>query len=203
MTFQGLHHSEETKQKIANTHKGIPHSEERKRKISEARKGQKPTEETKRKMSISHVGNKCALGYRHTEENLKRMSDGHKGIKKTDETRRKLSDAQRGEKGHNWRGGLTKQRYCRKFNRPLKEQIRDKFGRKCFLCQKTEKQEGKKLPVHHCDYNKGQGCGQKWCLIPLCRSCHTKTNFHRYYYFNLLSNYWALKYVEGVDFGRC
>ena len=37
-----------------------------------------------------------------------------------------------------------------------------------------------KLDVHHIDYNKGQGCSEhEWRLIPLCRSCHIKTNHDR------------------------
>ena len=92
----------------------------------------------------------------------------------------------------NWKGGIAFGKYCPKFNKKLKEEVREKFGRKCYLCPKTEKENGKKLDVHHCDYNKGQGCGQKWSLIPLCHKCHIKTNFNRWYWFNLLSNYWAL-----------
>jgi hypothetical protein len=92
----------------------------------------------------------------------------------------------------NWKGGISFEPYCPAFTKKLKEEIREKFGRKCYLCPKTEEENGRKLDVHHCDYNKGQGCGQRWSLIPLCHRCHIKTNFNRHYWFNLLSNYWAL-----------
>lgn len=87
-------------------------------------------------------------------------------------------------------------RYCPKFNFSLKERIRDEFGRTCFLCPTTEEENGVKLSVHHVDYNKGQGCGHEWNLVPLCRKCHVKTNYNRWHWFNLLGNYWAIPYWE-------
>jgi hypothetical protein len=98
----------------------------------------------------------------------------------------------RGSSNPQWKGGVSFEPYCHKFTKELKEEVRSEFGRKCFLCDVPE--NGSKLHVHHADYNKGQGCGQRWCLVPLCRSCHAKTNHHRHYYFNLLSNYWIFKY---------
>jgi hypothetical protein len=90
-----------------------------------------------------------------------------------------------------WKGGISFEPYCHKFNDTIKEEIRDAFGRRCFLCGTPE--NGRKLHVHHIDYNKTQGCkGQKWALLPMCIGCHTKTGFNRYYYFNLLINYWAM-----------
>lgn len=97
-----------------------------------------------------------------------------------------------GEDSPNWKGGISFEPYCNKFNNKLKEHIRDTFDRKCFLCGKSEEENNCKLHVHHVDYNKGQGCGYSWSLIPLCSSCHSKTNHNRYYWFNLLNNYWLL-----------
>jgi hypothetical protein len=96
--------------------------------------------------------------------------------------------------------GKWKTPYCPKFNEKLKEEIRNSFGRRCFLCGASE--NGKRLSVHHVDFNKGQGCGQRWSLIPLCVPCHTKTNHYRHYYFNLLSNYWIYT-AGGADIGIC
>lgn len=69
-TCKGIHHSEETKQKISEGHKGKDgywkgkdgywkgkaHSEETKRKLSEINKGKVLSEETKKKMSESRKG---------------------------------------------------------------------------------------------------------------------------------------------------
>ena len=88
-----------------------------------------------------------------------------------------------GSKNPNWNGGISFEPYCIKFNNALKEEIRDKFGRKCFLCPKTEEENGRKLDVHHVDYNKEQGCnGVRWLLVPLCISCNTIANFNREYW---------------------
>ena len=68
-----------------------------------------------------------------------------------------------------WNGGKSFEPYCVAFSRKLKEETRDSFGRKCFLCGVSE--NGEKLHVHHIDYNKLQGCkGKKWALVPLCHS---------------------------------
>lgn len=111
---------------------------------------------------------------------------------------RSLSDAKKGELGPNWRGGITYLPYCYKFNDSLKEYIRNKFNRKCALCGKLEiENSGKRLAVHHITYGKMDGCNnQKLYLLPLCLSCHSKTNYNRYYWFSLLYNYWIDKYIH-------
>ena len=107
----------------------------------------------------------------------------------TDEVKKKMSKARKGEKHPNWRGGVSFEPYCHKFTEKIKEEVRDKFGRVCLLCNKREKENGVKLSVHHCDYNKKQGCDEhEWELVPLCRSCHSKTNFNR--------EYWSEKIFE-------
>ena len=70
--------------------------------------------------------------------------------------------------------------YPTEFNYKFKEQIRKKFNRMCFLCGKTEKMNGKRLEIHHIDYNK-QNIDEK-NLIPLCKVCHMRTNHHREYW---------------------
>ncbi len=118
----------------------------------------------------------------------------HVGEPRSDEVKKKISAVVlsmkiRGPKCGMWKGGISFGEYCPKFNNRLKEEIREAFGRRCFICGAPE--NGYKLHVHHCDYNKGQGCGKRWNLVPLCRSCHMKTNSNRHYHFNLLANHWA------------
>ena len=94
-----------------------------------------------------------------------------------------------GENHPNWQGGISFEPYCEKFNDEFKEYIRIKFDRKCYLCGKTEEENGKKLSVHHCNYQKLCGCAQneedqkeddKTCqFIPLCVSCHAKVHGDR------------------------
>jgi len=87
----------------------------------------------------------------------------------------------RGENSPRWKGGISFEPYCHKFNEEFKEYIRDKFGRVCFLCPKTEKENGKRLSVHHVNYNKGCGCDDdETCqFVPLCISCNSKVNSNR------------------------
>lgn len=99
-----------------------------------------------------------------------------------------------GERSPFWKGGISFGKYCPKFNETLKEEVRRAFGRTCVVCGAHE-EEGRRLAVHHVDYNKVQGCkGMRWSLVPLCASCHSKTNSNRWYWFNKLINYWVEAY---------
>ena len=144
----------------------------------------------------------------HTEEHRKKVSDAMKGRPFTEEHHKNLAEANRrpdvrakhgksGAENANWRGGTSYAPYCPKFNEALKEEIRESFGRRCFLCSATEKENGKRLPVHHVNFDKMAGCyGKRWNLVPLCFKHHTKTNFNRWYWFCRLVNHWAEKYVS-------
>lgn len=87
----------------------------------------------------------------------------------------------KGENNPSWKGGVSFEPYCEKFDEPFREYIREKFGRVCFLCPKTEVENGRKLSVHHVNYNKNCGCdGDLTCqFVPLCMSCHSRVNFNR------------------------
>lgn len=108
---------------------------------------------------------------------------------------RDLSECKRGSLSHRWKGGISTGKYCYKFNNVFKEHIREKFNRTCYICGKSEENLDKKLSIHHIDYNKSSICnGKEFAFIPLCASCHAKTNGNRWYWFNLLINYWLDKY---------
>lgn len=198
---EGVLRTPETRKKISCALKKNPtrywsgktRSEDTKEKIRERVTGKHHTPETKKKLS-EHL-----LGKRKTDEHRKHISESKLGSNNpqwgkplSEDTKRKMSDATRGAKAAAWKGGISFEPYCDKFSRALKEEVRDAFGRKCVICGDSETQY--KLHIHHVDYNKRQGCGHKWNLVPLCRSCHMKTGFHRHYWFNLLSNCWAMKY---------
>lgn len=113
------------------------------------------------------------------------------GIKFTEEHKQKMKENhynQNGKDNPNWQGGKSFEPYCEKFDDKIKEKIRDEFNRKCFICDKSEIDNNKRLSIHHIDYNKKQGCDEvNWKLIPLCQSCHAKTNFDRDYWENLIT----------------
>lgn len=81
-------------------------------------------------------------------------------------------------------GFSRNQKYCYKFNETLKQQIRNKYndcdyisGLHKNICNKRVN-----LDVHHVDYDKEQGCGKNFNLIPLNKSNHSKTNKNRYFW---------------------
>lgn len=170
---RGIPHTDDTKQKTSNSLQGEKcymfgrkHSRRVKSKMSESHKGRTHTDETKRHMSYV-------------------MNGKNSGKTHTGDTKKKISEALSGEKSYLWRGGISFDPYCSKFNNQVKEAVREQYGRACFLCGVLE--NSRKLDVHHVDYNKEQGCeDHNWKLVPLCRSCHAKTNHNREYYENLI-----------------
>jgi len=148
-----------------NPNYGRKRSEETRRKISEGNRGKTLSEKTRRKLS------EAALGRKHSEE-----------------TRHKMSEARRGENNWNWRGGISFDPYCPRFNYRRKEITRNKYARICVKCGKSALQNGQRLSVDHVDENKEQGCnGHKWQLVPLCKSCHSEfSNMQKHLMLSLL-----------------
>ena len=72
-----------------------------------------------------------------------------------------------------WQGGTSFEPYGPEFNLELKERIRNREGRHCFICGKPSK----RLSVHHVDYDKMNNDDGN--LVALCGSCHSKTNSRR------------------------
>lgn len=187
------------------------------RSISEANSGEhnpmfgrKLSIETRKKMSISRTGHpvsdetkvkisQAQIGKYVSEGTKQKIREKRKYQTFSDETRRKMSVSHSGPNNPNWRNGSGFEPYCHKFNYRLKEDIRESFNRKCFICGTEE--SGIKHDVHHVDYNKNTLCnGQSWGLVPLCHSCHSRTNFNRWYWFSLLNNYWCYPYIDGDIF---
>ena len=77
-----------------------------------------------------------------------------------------------GEKHPNWKGGIAFKGYPSGWSEMLKESIRKRDNHKCIVCNKSS--SGKKLHVHHIDYNKENLDPMN--LVSMCNSCHTVTN---------------------------
>ena len=75
-----------------------------------------------------------------------------------------------GDKNPAWAGGLSNFPYPLSFSHRLKEAIRDRDNRACRECGKPEKENGKRLDVHHIDGNKNNSNQSN--LISLCVKCH-------------------------------
>lgn len=130
----------------------------------------------------------------------KKMSE--KTITKMINSQRKRTDIRKGtfKKGHKtfialgikngrWRGGISKNGYPDEWDDKLREIIRERDNYICQECGVHQEEIGRKLDIHHIDYNK-ENCNLK-NLISLCRICHIKTNSNRKYwekYFKTLAD---------------
>lgn len=89
-----------------------------------------------------------------------------------------------GKNSSGWIHGKSREPYPPEWTEKFREDIRERDGRICLLCGKTEAQElaelGHKLSVHHVDYDK------KNCkldnLRTLCFSCNMKVNSKRWFW---------------------
>jgi hypothetical protein len=91
-----------------------------------------------------------------------------------------------GKKSPHWQGGKIIIKYNHiLFNNELKESVRIRDNYKCQLCYKKHEIKGRKLSIHHIDYNK-DNCKKK-NLITLCLLCNLKVNANRDYWFAYFS----------------
>lgn len=85
-----------------------------------------------------------------------------------------------GESSPQWKGGISFEPYCPKFNKDLKQRIRLFFDHRCVVCGKSTNETGRKLDCHHVEYDKSACCdGKPIQFAALCRKCHSKTNADR------------------------
>lgn len=157
------------------------HSEAAKEKASKANTG-----------CISHF-----KGKHHSEVACDKMSESHRGLVPWNKGKKGCQIpwnkgkhgegmpmfGRHGEVHPAWKGGIAFLPYCPKFNRILKEKVRDRDNRTCQLC--SEKENGTKLSIHHIHYDK-ENCHPD--LISLCRKCNTKVNFNREKYEEFFMN---------------
>jgi radical SAM superfamily enzyme YgiQ (UPF0313 family) len=115
---------------------------------------------------------KAVIGAKARERGLSSNNPMHKM-----ENKQKASMRMRAEKNPSWQGGISKifQQYPVEFSKSLKSRIKK---RDAFICQECgEYGKGKRMPIHHIDYNKHNNVPCN--LLTLCQSCHGKTNFNR------------------------
>jgi len=157
-------------------------------------KGKKLSEETKRKISLSKKGKPGVNKGKHwvlSDESKKNIGLGKKLMskEKKEQWLYKKSIAQKGEKGSNWRGGISFEIYPENWTDDLKESIRKRDGyvcQECGLHQDEYTKYNKKFHIHHIDYDKHNLNPEN--LITLCNSCHCKTNFNREYWIKYFNN---------------
>jgi len=160
--------SKESIQKIVKSRSWYKHSDEIKQNLREINLGKNLTQECKDKISACR-----------------------KITKASEETKLKMSKSTSGDKNPNWQGGISFGKYCPKFNKRKRKEIRDKYNDCDFFSglHKDIINHGKNLSVHHIDYNKEQGCnGYDWELIPLSHPHHAMTNWNKWFWNKLFIN---------------
>jgi len=206
--------ADETKQKLRDINLGRKHTEATKIKMSESAKKKVFTKEHRENMRKARLGKKqspatkvkisnALIGKIVTEKTRTRMSESSR----KSELRKQLyrdpcwlqsrSDATQSEKNPAWKGGISFEPYCQKFNDEFKERVRAFFGYQCVEC--LTPQNGRKLHVHHINYDKMVCCNDVQPLfVALCNSHNVKTNHNR--------PYWEQHFTEIINTyyeGKC
>jgi len=197
----GHHHSDETKAKLSALRSGIAtyrpgytHSAETRAKLSAATRGKpKPhaghpvTPETRAKIAATMTGkpHPCSRHSRgHTPESRAKIFATLLNHTVTPETLAKIS----GENGSNWRGGISFEPYCPKWNDDLRRRIRAAFDHRCLMCGKPQAEERRLLSCHHVEYRKTACCDGKPVQFAslCCRHHNMTTNGDRQRWENML-----------------
>lgn len=102
-------------------------------------------------------------------------------IRKDPERKRKIGEAFQGSKHPNWQGGSHRDGFRGHDWERLSESIRDRAGRCCEHCGKSEADNGRRLDVNHKEpfhqsTNK-RAANRPANLEALCRPCHTVTDW--------------------------
>lgn len=163
-------HTEETKQKIREAR--LKYYEEHpdfNRGKNHPMYGRNHSEKTKNIISEKLKDNKNHLGCEFSVEEKRKLSARRKEFLKS-EKGQEWAESIMGEGNPGWRGGTSFEPYPPEFNNKLKNEVRELWGNVCFVCGRTEEENGQELDVHHTTFDKEQN--GLYQLIPLCLSHH-------------------------------
>ena len=126
------------------------------------------------------------IGIKQSPEHIQKRVDGRAGYQHSEETKKQIRETNLrtwaipevrnqsvGENNPTWKDGISFVPYPVQFNTILKERIRNRDGRICQACGKTEEENGQRLDIHHVDYDKKNLSDENF--ISLCFSCHRKS----------------------------
>lgn len=138
----------------------------------------------------------------HDPTVVKKISEINTGKKASEETKQKLSqyfsqpeisnqyaERMRGEKNPAWSGGCSNE-YGPEFGKRIRREIRERDNHICQFCSTEE--NGKKLDVHHIDYDKFNNDPKN--LISCCHPCHTNTLWNRDMWIEICQDIVSAKY---------
>jgi hypothetical protein len=123
------------------------------------------------------------FGRRHSDATKQQWSDIKKGKWSYNQAQRKkqLLNTLKQENHPNWLGGISNGDYGLEFNRQYKLKIKIHYNFTCQICNEITNV----LDIHHIDYDKKNNLFEN--LVPLCKSCHGRTNYNRLKWKNLLT----------------
>jgi len=169
----GKHRSEHVRKAIGDAHRG-----ERNHNF-----GKVLSDDVKEKIRVATSGeNNHNYNRKFSEETKEKLALHRLGKVTPIETIIKMRNAQCGDKAHAWKGGISYEPYCPKFNKEFKERVRAFFGHTCQICGRVWVEGEHLMAVHHVNYHKESCCDSNVIpmFVPLCfQPCHTKTNHHR------------------------
>ncbi len=172
--------SDKHRAKIGNAHRGMKRTETTRRNISMGLRDLSPSAKQRRSENIS----KGLTGKTFSEARKQRQSVARKGQHRSPRTEfeKGMIPWNKGktfppETHSNWQGGKSFEPYPTKWTKMLKESIRERDGQVCQICGNPEPIPGRKLCVHHIDYDKANLDPDN--LISLCAKHHSETNYNR------------------------
>ena len=131
-----------------------------------------------KKMSQSHQGKSpWNSGIPRSKSTKKKISEARKGKYKGKDNPNYGNHKLAGENHPNWKDGVSFEPYPISWTKTLKKAIRERDNHRCQICGKSTKKNGRRLDVHHIDYDKNNLYPEN--LISLCKSCHMKSNYNR------------------------
>ena len=202
--MKGKQHSPESIEKMRASHGkgecnplfGIKRPESVKLNIRKSKLGHPVSQDTRNRISIKiherlpEYRDKLVAAWNDPDLRKKRLE-----IMNTEEYKEKVKHC--GKDHPQWKGGISFEPYCPKFNKEFKERVRTFFDHKCVECGNPE--NGKHHSVHHVNFNKMSCCDTSIPLfVTLCHNCHTKTNYHR--------EYWEQHFTDMINIyygGKC
>jgi hypothetical protein len=205
---KGKHLSDEHKAKISMAMKGENNPMYGTKGDKSPNFGKKFTEEHKVKISAAQIGKKNHMygktGVNHhnygkhlSDETKEKIAEALRGEKSqfygkfgenhpmyghvySDEDIQKMCQSRKLDKHPNWKGGISFEPYCPKFDDYLKLRIRMFFDNRCVVCGKTKEENMQELSCHHVEYDKSACChGRPVHFAALCIGCHGATNWDR------------------------
>jgi len=183
----GCKKSLETRRKISIAHLGMKFSKKSKQKMSETMRRTKCHAGKRNGMFGVHRFGKEGPGYingvtlipHHCVDCGKEIS--LTGFRNTQRCNKCFGKFNSGSNNSNFIDGRSHLDYPIEFNNEIKLKIRQRDKFKCLICDKPEEENKTKLSVHHIDYDKKNNKDNN--LMCLCKSCHTKTNTSRDYWY--------------------